>query len=80
MKQYRVELALYTQDQRLTSYCNAITFINNGASTILVNNFPVVAGATLDISGNAGEIDVTEYQINFLGTLGNCWVIKKMFL
>ena len=80
MNQYRIELAQYTENQRVTSSCNAITFINNGVTTILVNNFPVVAGASLDISGNAGEIDVTEYQLNFLGVIGNMWVIKKMFL
>lgn len=80
MKKYKLEFAQYQDNQRVVSSCNAITFINNTASTILINNFPVASGATLSFSGNENEIDVTEYYINFGGVAGNCWVIKKMFV
>ena len=80
MKKYRLELNQYVENQRIASYCNAITFVNNGTATVLINNFPVAPSATLNISGNENELDATEYDINFLGVVGDMWVIKKMYI
>ena len=79
-RQYRIEIQQYQQNYNVTSQCNNITFINNGASTIQINNFNLVAGASLSIGGNENEIDTTVYQLNFQGaTNGNVSVIKKIF-
>lgn len=79
-RKFRIELYQYQQNYSVASNCNNITFINNGASTIQINNFNLVAGATLQIGGNESEIDTTVYQLNFQGaTNGNVSVIKKIF-
>jgi hypothetical protein len=50
-------------------------------ATIQINNFNLVAGASLSIGGNENEIDTTVYQLNFQGaTNGNVAVIKKIFI
>jgi hypothetical protein len=60
---------------------NAITFINNGATTVTVNNIPLAVGASLSIEGNENEIDTTQYNLNFgTSTTGNVLVIQKMFV
>jgi hypothetical protein len=80
-RKFRIELYQYQQNYSIGSNCNNITFINNGASTIQINNFNLVAGASLQIGGNADELDTTVYQLNFQGaTNGNVSVIKKIFL
>lgn len=80
-RKFRIELYQYQQNYSIASNCNNITFINNGASTIQVNNFNLVAGASLSIGGNADEVDTTVYQLNFNGaTNGNVSVIKKIFV
>jgi hypothetical protein len=79
-RKFRIELYQYQQTTSLQSNCNNITFINNGATTIQINNFNVVAGASLQIGGNENEIDTTIYQLNFQGaTNGNVAVIKKIY-
>jgi hypothetical protein len=79
-RKFRIELYQYQQNTSLQSNCNNITFINNGATTIQINNFNIVAGGQLQIGGNENEIDTTTYQINFQGaTNGNVAVIKKIF-
>lgn len=80
-RKFRIELYQYQQNYSIASNCNNITFINNGASTIQINNFNLIAGATLQIGGNADELDTTIYQLNFTGaTNGNVTVIKKIFI
>lgn len=80
MRKYRLIFENYNDNYRLISNCNAMTFINNGTATLYVNNFPIAAGASLATEGNENEEDVTEYNINFGGTLGDLWVIKKIYL
>jgi hypothetical protein len=79
-RKFRIELYQYQQNTSIASNCNNITFINNGLTTIQINNFNLVAGASLSIGGNENEIDSTVYQLNFQGaTNGNVAVIKKIF-
>ena len=42
-------------------------FINIGTQTALVNNTPLVTGASLSLGVNTDELDVTNYQITFEG-------------
>jgi hypothetical protein len=80
-RKFRIELYQYQQNTSIGSNCNNITFINNGVATIQINNFNLVAGASLSIGGNENEIDTTVYQLNFQGaTNGNVAVIKKIFI
>lgn len=80
-RKYRTEIAYYTTNQRIIANCNVITFVNNSAFTIYINNFPIVANGTFSIAGNNDEIDITEYAIDFQGaTNGAVYVIKKINL
>lgn len=81
MKQYKIELLQYHQTTQISSGCNSITFLNTGTIDVQINQFVLVPGAGLEIGGNDGEIDTTQYSINFGGaTNGNIAVIKKMFV
>ena len=76
---YKIDIQQYTNNQLVISNCNAITFINNGATDVLINNIPLVVGANLSIQGNADELDTTEYNITVgVSTTANVIVIKKM--
>jgi hypothetical protein len=80
-RKFRIELYQFQQNTSLASNCNNITFINNGAATIQINNFNLIAGSSLAIGGNENELDTTVYQLNFNGnTNGNVAVIKKIFV
>ena len=80
-RKFRIELYQYQQNYSIASNCNNITFINNGASTIQINAFNLIAGSSLSIGGHENEIDTTVYQLNFQGaTNGNVAVIKKIFI
>lgn len=79
-RQYKIEINQYQQNFNIISNCNNITFINSGAIAVQINQFTLVAGASLSIGGNANEIDTTVYNISFSGaTNGNVVVIRKIF-
>lgn len=79
-RQYKIELNQYQQNYNIVSNCNNITFINTGAIAVQINQFTLVAGASLSIGGNANEIDTTIYTVSFSGaTNGNLTVIRKIF-
>ncbi len=60
--------------------CNAITFLNNGASTVLINNFPLLPGIGIAFEGNQWEINKTHYRITFTGTgVNSCWIFRKTY-
>ena len=76
---YKIDIQQYANNQLIQSNCNAITFINNGATPVLINNVPLEVNANLSIQGNADELDTTEYNIKVsTSTTANVIVIKKM--
>jgi hypothetical protein len=81
MKKYIIVIQQYQQSTSFVPGSNAITFINNGGSIVLLNNIPLAVGSTLSIEGNENEIDVTQYTLDFgTSTTGNVLVIQKMFV
>jgi hypothetical protein len=81
MKKYTIVIQQYQQSTSFVPGSNAITFINNGGSIVLLNNITLAIGASLSIEGNENEIDVTQYTLNFgTATNGNVLVIQKMFV
>lgn len=79
-RKYKVEFIEYTnQNVQVISNCNAITFINNGATQpVKINNILEIAvGGSIAIEGNENEIDVTTYN---LVVLERCIVLRKLFL
>jgi len=76
---YKIDIQQYANNQLIQSNCNAITFINNGSTPVLINNVPLAVNANLSIQGNADELDATEYNIKVgTSTTANVIVIKKM--
>lgn len=81
MQQFRNEFTQYTQNTIVKGNCNSITFVNTGTIDVQINQFILTPDAQLTLGGNIGEIDVTDYTINFQGaTTGVVSVIKKIYL
>lgn len=82
LTKYKIETNQYSENILISSKCNAITFLNVGTTNVLVNNITIIPNANLSIQGNANEIDVTEYRLDFginTGPDGNLvQVIKKL--
>jgi len=81
MKRFTTQVEQFFQSTRTPSNCNAI-FIKNTSATVplYVNNVLVPPGNIFTVSGNEGEIDVTEYFIDMKGVPGEVLVIKKMYV
>ena len=82
MQRYKVEIIQYTSNQnKIFSDCNSITFINSGASNALIGAYVIAPGAFLSVPGNFGEMDVTQYSLSFSGTgANNLTVIRKQYV
>lgn len=79
MPNYKTEFQQYNTSFTVVGNCNVITFINLGSGTVYVNNYPLAAGTgTLQIAGNAGEVDLTSYQVKTGSASANVWVIRKI--
>jgi len=72
----------YTQDNLdVDTNCTDIIFYNSTASTVFVDGFPVLSGATYEISGNEGEVNVTKYKLSFgTGNTGIMYVTRKKYV
>jgi len=81
MQAYRNEFTQYSQNTMIKGNCNSITFINTGTIDVQVNQFTLSPAAQITLGGNEGEIDLTDYNINFQGvTNGLISVIKKIYI
>jgi hypothetical protein len=81
MQQFRNEFTQYQQNIIIKGNCNSITFVNTGSIDVQINQFVLTPSAQLTLGGNIGEIDVTDYVINFQGvTNGLVSVIKKIYI
>lgn len=81
-QKFYVETKVFYTSQNIGSDCNDITFINQGTTNFTINDVLIYPNQSLRISGNAGEIDTTQYILTFdtLISTGNlCTVIRKLF-
>lgn len=79
-RKYKIEFTQYNQQNiEVKSQCNAITFINNGATLpVTINNIlEIPVGGSIVIEGNENEIDTTTYNLVVKET---CIVLRKLFL
>ena len=66
-QQYKIDFLSYTDDNSVRSDCADISFFNNGATTIILNNtLSIAPGSSLSLEANAGEIDRTIYNFYFV--------------
>lgn len=62
--------------------CNEISFINKSLDNFpLINGYELASGEALTFTGNANEVDTTEYRISIDASVGtpNLWVITKNY-
>jgi hypothetical protein len=65
----------------VSTKCVDIIFFNSTAATVFVDGFPVLAGATYEISGNENEINVSTYKLSFgAGNTGIVYVTRKKYV
>lgn len=79
MRKYFVDIIQYGSNNTIVSNCNSISFVNTGTVNAEVNKYILIPGASLTITGNADEIDTTNYQISFTGGTGILTVIRKHY-
>jgi len=80
MKKYRIDIQVLTQNNFVSSNCNAITFLNTGAGTVKINDFVLAANVSLVIEGNENELDTTSYQVMFPANTGNLTIFRKVYI
>jgi hypothetical protein len=75
------EYQTYNTPAEIRSECNAITFINTGATNLQINGVNLIPGAQLISEGNEGEFNATRYRLSFTAG-GNeiCTVIRKIYI
>lgn len=81
-QKFYIETKVFYTSQNISSDCNDITFINQGTTNFTIQDVILLPNQSLRISGNAGEIDTTQYILTFdtLVSTGNlCTVIRKLY-
>lgn len=82
MKKYKWNYDFIDEKRSLfpAENCNAIIFVNNNAFPILINGYTLGAGEALTLSGQADEIDTTNYSINWNAGVGTLQVWRKFYV
>ena len=81
-QKFYIETKFYYTNQKVSSDCNDITFLNSGTTNVEVEGILLLPNQSLRIQGNVGELDTTQYQINFatLVSTGNkLAVLRKLY-
>ena len=81
-QKFYIETKVFYTSQNISSDCNDITFINQGTTNFTIMDVLLLPNQSLRITGNAGEIDTTQYILTFdtLISTGNlCTVIRKLY-
>lgn len=65
---FSADYQLITSSGQVESNCCGILFINLGAAVCSVLGFPMQQGQQLSIPCNIGEIDKTNYKVQFSGS------------
>lgn len=79
---YKTDFLTITQNQDVRSDCADITFFNQGAATVILNNtLSIPALSSISFTANAGEIDRTIYNVRFQGSgIANLIVFRKIYI
>lgn len=81
MKKFQLQFQQYFTNIRIPSECNALTILNKSTTVpVYVNNVVVNPGELFIVEGNEGEIDTTEYFLDFKTLQGEVTVIRKMYV
>ena len=67
LQKYKIDFLTFTSNDYVLSNCADITFYNNGATAIVLNNSVTIQpGNSLALSANFNEIDTTTYNFFFI--------------
>lgn len=85
MKQnFKNDLLNYYTNTAVKSDCGNITFYNQGGTNVTINGGLILRpGASVSLFANAGELDLTIYNIAFTdvpGLINELVVIRKIFI
>ena len=71
---------LYNTPQQVRTDCNAITIINTGTATAIIDGLQLVPGGQYISPGNENEINRTNYNLRFTGAgTEEVLVIRKIY-
>jgi hypothetical protein len=83
IQQFYIEFKNYYTMQKVSSLCNDITFTNLGSNPVTISgSITLQQNQSLQISGNAYELDTTEYDVRFSvnnSPNNNILVIRKLY-
>jgi hypothetical protein len=83
IQQFYIEFKNYYTMQKVSSLCNDITFTNLGSNPVTISGaITLQQNQSLQISGNAYELDTTEYDVRFSvnnSPNNNILVIRKLY-
>lgn len=70
-----------TDTTAVESNCNDIAFKNGGAASITINGYPLASGESLELAGQANELNTTRFQISFSSTAATevLYVVRKLY-
>lgn len=69
------------ENQKWQEGFNQATFINFGPDPVSINNFPVLVNQQFTINLNVGEVNVTNYNIDFgASAVGTLWIIYTIYM
>jgi hypothetical protein len=79
-QKYYNDFVQYSKSQTIVANCSDIGFVNIGTPTVTINGFPLLTNQGFSIPGREGEIDVSQYIIQFSGAGQNqLFVIRKCY-
>lgn len=82
-QRYYVDMQQYFTNEKIYSDCNSILFINTGTQAVNIQGVVLQQTQSLEIQGNRGEIDTTQYIISFPtpnNTGNNLTVVRKIYV
>jgi hypothetical protein len=82
-QKYYIETKQYYTNNKVSSNCNAITFINVGSQAVTIENVVLQQGQQFKVEGNRGEIDTTQYIVTFptpVNVNNNLVVVRKLYV
>lgn len=80
-RKFKQDFLLLTSNNYVTSNCGDITFYNQGATNVTINNTLVLRPfGSISLSANAGELDTTIYNFVFDTNIGSLVVVRKIFI
>ena len=80
MPKYYEDFKLINTPQEVRSECNAVTVINTGTATAVLNGVEIIPGAQYINLGNENEYNTTRYRLSFTGAGTNqVLVIRKIY-